>query len=167
MPKVLVVGYGNPLRGDDGVGWVVAEKLKELTLSEAVSIQTCIQLTPELAADLSEAEIAILIDARAEEPAGKILCQQVKPLPNPPSSSHHLNPSVLLSYAHQFFGKAPQTYLVSINGAEFGYQAHLSPQVQEAVHEAVKVIVELLRSVLTDSSQYAVLQRSSIGGLLS
>lgn len=148
MPKVFIVGYGNPLRGDDGVGWVVAEKLKELTLSEAVRIQTCIQLTPELAADLSEVEIAILIDARVEEPAGKISCQQVKPLPHLPSSSHHLNPSALLSYARQFFGKAPQTYLVSINGAEFRYQDHLSPQVQEAVHEAVKIIVELLRNFL-------------------
>lgn len=153
MPKVLIVGYGNPLRGDDGVGWVVAERLRELTLSEAVSIRTCIQLTPELAADLSEAEIAILIDVRAEEPAGKISCQQVKPLHYLPSSSHHLNPSALLSYTYQLFGKAPQTYLISINGTEFGYQAHLSPQVQEAVPKAVKVIVELLKSILTDSSQ--------------
>lgn len=151
MPKVLIVGYGNPLRGDDGIGWVVAEKLRELALSETVSIRTCIQLTPELAADLSEVEVAILIDARAGEPAGKISCQQVKPLPHLPSSSHHLNPSALLSYTHQFFGKAPQTYLISITGTEFGYQDHLSPQVQEAVQGAVKVIVELLRNILTDS----------------
>ena len=25
MNQILVIGYGNPLRGDDGVGWRVAE----------------------------------------------------------------------------------------------------------------------------------------------
>jgi len=50
MPKVLVVCYGNPLRGDDGVGWIVAEKLRQMSLPDFVAIQTHIQLTPELAA---------------------------------------------------------------------------------------------------------------------
>ena len=63
MPKVLVVCYGNPLRGDDGVGWIVAEKLQQRSLPDFVFIQTHIQLTPEQAADLSEADLAIFIDA--------------------------------------------------------------------------------------------------------
>ncbi|MCX7968872.1 MAG: hydrogenase maturation protease [Armatimonadetes bacterium] len=147
MPKVLIIGYGNPLRGDDGVGWVIAEKLRELLPQEIVAVKTGIQLTPELAADLSEAAIAVLVDARAGEPAGEIHCEQVEPLPTLPSSSHHFTPAALLSYALHFFGKAPQTFLVSINGAEFGFQEQLSPIVLNSVPKAVKVILEILRQL--------------------
>lgn len=147
MPKVLIIGYGNPLRGDDGVGWVIAEKLGELLPQEVVVVKTGIQLTPELAADLSEAEIVIFVDARVGEPAGEIQCEQVEPLPTLPSSSHHFTPSALLSYALHFFGKAPQTFLVSINGAEFGFQEQLSPIVLNSVPKAVKVILEILRQL--------------------
>ncbi|MCS7264806.1 MAG: hydrogenase maturation protease [Armatimonadetes bacterium] len=144
MPKVLIIGYGNPLRGDDGVGWVIAENLKETLSDEKVLIKTCIQLTPELAADLSDSDFAILIDARAEEPAGAISYQQVEPLPVLTSSSHHFTPASLLSYAYHLFGKAPKTYLVSINGAEFGYQERLSLPVQKAITKAIQIILEII-----------------------
>jgi len=153
MPKVVIIGYGNPLRGDDGVGWVVAKELQELLISDAITIKTCIQLTPELAADLCDAEIAILIDARAGEPAGAVFCEQVEPLPALPSSSHHFAPAALLSYAHHFFGKAPRTYLVSVNGAEFGYQEHLSPPVRKAIPKVVKFICSLIEQFVAEQCQ--------------
>jgi Ni,Fe-hydrogenase maturation factor len=42
--NVLVIGYGNPLRGDDRVGWVVAERLREVA---GVTAVTTHQLLPE------------------------------------------------------------------------------------------------------------------------
>lgn len=147
MPKALIIGYGNILRGDDGVGWAVAEKLKELLPQELVTVQTHIQLTPEMAADLSEVEFAVFIDAQDNEPPGAITCKPVEPLTiSPPSFSHHLTAAALLSLARHFFGKAPKAYLVSINGVDFGYREELSPPVQNAVIGAVETVLNLLTS---------------------
>jgi len=144
MPKALVVGYGNPLRGDDGVGWVVAEKLREILPDKQVLIRTCVQLTPELALDLSEVEVAVFIDAKCAEPVGSVECVSVSPSPVSQTFSHHFTPSTLLAYTQQFFGKAPQTFLVSVNGKDFGFQTQLSQPVQNAVPAVIKVVQDLL-----------------------
>lgn len=153
MPKTLIVGYGNPLRGDDGVGWVVAEKLREILPDEQVLIRTCIQLTPELASDLSEVEIAIFIDAKCAEPEGSVECVAVSPSPMSQTFSHHFTPSTLLAYGQQFFGKVPRTFLVSVNGKNFGFQTQLSQPVQDAIPAVIETVLNLLERADTNSGE--------------
>jgi hydrogenase maturation protease len=62
MPHVVVVGYGNPLRGDDGVGWRVAEAIAQ-RWADHVTIRVGQQLLPEWAADLADAQVVFIIDA--------------------------------------------------------------------------------------------------------
>jgi Ni,Fe-hydrogenase maturation factor len=74
---VLVIGYGNTLRSDDGVGWHAAALLagdRRLAGAEILAVH---QLTPELALDFSRASLVILIDASADDPPGTI---SVRPL---------------------------------------------------------------------------------------
>jgi hypothetical protein len=59
---VLVIGYGNTLRGDDGVGYQVAETVAEWQLPQVRSIAVH-QLLPELAADIAEVDLVIFVDA--------------------------------------------------------------------------------------------------------
>jgi hydrogenase maturation protease len=59
--RVMAIGYGNPLRSDDGAGQKVAEILSRWHVPQMRSISVH-QLTPELAALLAEAELAIFID---------------------------------------------------------------------------------------------------------
>lgn len=148
MPKVLIVGYGNPLRGDDGVGWVIAERLRRLLPPEIVTVQTHVQLVPELAVDLSKVDLVVFVDARAAEPFGAISCECVDPLLPSSAFSHHSTPNTLLAYAQQFFGKVPQAFLVSINGSDFGYREGLSPSVQASVPKAIEVISNLIGEFL-------------------
>ena len=49
---VLVIGYGNVLRSDDGVGWHVTERLASDARFASVTVLQRHQLTPELALDL-------------------------------------------------------------------------------------------------------------------
>jgi hypothetical protein len=58
----LVVGYGNTLRGDDGIGYRVAEAVAKWQLPQVRSIAVA-QLLPELAADIGEVEIVMFVDA--------------------------------------------------------------------------------------------------------
>lgn len=71
--RALLIGYGNPLRSDDGLGWRVAEALRtqveqqaatEATAqAQSLDIVTCQQLNPELAEAISRADLAIFVDA--------------------------------------------------------------------------------------------------------
>jgi hydrogenase maturation protease len=61
--RKLIIGYGNPLRGDDDVGWEAASRLAAALPSEAVHILAVHQLTPELAEAVSEADLLIFVDA--------------------------------------------------------------------------------------------------------
>ncbi|MFI5043071.1 MAG: hydrogenase maturation protease, partial [Acidimicrobiales bacterium] len=69
---VLVIGYGNTLRSDDGVGWHAAALLAEDPRLAGVEVLAVHQLTPELALDMSRATLVILIDAGADDPPGAI-----------------------------------------------------------------------------------------------
>ena len=60
---VLVIGYGNPLRGDDGAGWKAAELLAEDPRLAGAVVLARHQLTPELADDVSRASLVVLVDA--------------------------------------------------------------------------------------------------------
>jgi hydrogenase maturation protease len=48
MPGTLLIGYGNPLRGDDGLGWQVADQVAR-DADKSIKVVATHQLTPELA----------------------------------------------------------------------------------------------------------------------
>ena len=130
MSKTLVIGYGNPLRGDDGLGWRVAERLAERLPADQVEILTCQQLTPELAATLSRASFVLFIDASVQEPPGTFRLQSVQPAQLTPTTfSHHLTPGQLLTLSQQLYAAAPAAQLLSVGGLEFGAQEQLSASV--------------------------------------
>ena len=57
----LVIGIGNTLRGDDGVGWWLAQRAERWR--PAVQVRVVQQLTPELAAELAPVNRVLFIDA--------------------------------------------------------------------------------------------------------
>ena len=72
LTALLVIGYGNALRTDDGVGWHAARLLAgDPRLADVVVVAEH-QLAPELAFDLSLASLVVLLDASTETPAGTV-----------------------------------------------------------------------------------------------
>ena len=71
--NALIVGYGNPLRGDDGVGQAVARAFADEAAIDGVDAVACHQLTPELAERFAAAARVVLIDAAAGPEAGRRL----------------------------------------------------------------------------------------------
>ena len=126
--RSLVVGVGNPLREDDGVGWHLAEALAQ----DGVEVHTCHQLLPELAAELSQRDLVLFADARAEGPPGEVRCQPLA-AGTAPGHSHHLDAPGLLAWVQALYGHCPQAHLLSVVGASFGYREGLSPAVAAAL----------------------------------
>ncbi|NJK78526.1 MAG: hydrogenase maturation protease [Chloroflexaceae bacterium] len=111
-PPILIIGYGNPLRSDDGVGYYAACLLEASEWSgAAVAVVVCQQLTPELSSTLSEAGRVIFIDARAVHSAsdvGRIFYEPVQPDPAAsPNLTHHVTPAALLTWTALLYGGQP------------------------------------------------------------
>jgi Ni,Fe-hydrogenase maturation factor len=84
---VLIVGYGNSLRGDDGAGWHAATRLAADPRLTGARVLARHQLTPELAAEVASASLVVLVDATTDAPPGSVLLRRVHPtLPRPPGS---------------------------------------------------------------------------------
>jgi len=141
-PAVLIIGYGNPLRGDDGVGWRVAEKLEESLRRPDVRVMACHQLLPEMAEPISRAKLVIFIDASVADAPGEIACREIHPAAGADSAaelaSHDLGPPVLLATARQLFGQSADGVIFSVGGEDFGMGEQLSPKVLQAADELVK-----------------------------
>lgn len=138
---ILIIGYGNPLRRDDGVGWAVIEAIE----AQAPPDMTCLavhQLTPELSEGVANADLVMLIDASAEGEAGYIHVTPILPSKETiPIMTHHLSPCGLLDMARWLYGKAPFTLLITITGADFGIGEGLSDMVKGKVASLVNVIL--------------------------
>lgn len=114
---MLVLGYGNPGRGDDGLGPRIAEEVEALGLS-GVWADADYQLQIEDSVALSEADIAVFVDAARDGDDGFRVCR-LEPRPRTRFSSHMLDPEALLAITRQSFGSAPRAWLVAVRGYGF------------------------------------------------
>lgn len=146
MSEALVIGYGNTLRRDDGVGPKAAEALMGLWPPDLVHVEPCHQLFVEQAAALSETEHAVFIDAREAPDPGTIEVRELAPAPAEQAKlSHFLNPETLLAASKHFYGVCPRAHLVSVAGLDFGHGEGLSAAVEAAlpgVIDRVQALVE-------------------------
>jgi hydrogenase maturation protease len=127
--KRQVIGIGNSLRGDDGVGALLADQVG------GRSVQ---QLTPELAEELSQLEAVLFIDAWLA-PAGATP-QLVEVIPAGGAldcaaavDTHRLEPSQLLALCQVLYGCAPAAQLLQMPAYAFEHGTTLSAPLQAAL----------------------------------
>jgi len=144
--RVLIIAYGNPLRGDDGIAWQAAEELRRKFASNTeVSIICVHQLTPELAEDVSCAETVIFMDATQNEKTGKLACEQVALQPGALHLSHHLAQGEVLAFSNQLYGANPRGFLISIHGEHFDHGDTLSATAINALPQVVTTVTDLVK----------------------
>jgi hydrogenase maturation protease len=147
--RILVIGYGNPLRGDDGVGWIAAQRLADRVDPDRVGTMAVHQLMPELAETISRVDRVIFIDAAANQPAGYLSCRVVEPGESNRLMAHHLSPEGLLALSRRLFARCPQAHLLTVGGADFGHREDLSPAVERACEKLVAHLQEILKGVFS------------------
>jgi len=103
MGQALVIGFGNSLRGDDGVGLHLAAIATEISSSR---VRAVAQLTPELAPELAAAARVLFIDAWQQAGATPQL-QRLEPDGQVPAFSHQLSPLQLLALSSALYGAQP------------------------------------------------------------
>lgn len=151
-PKVnlLVIGYGNTLRSDDGVGPRVAEAIEELRWA-GVETLSCGLLTPELADPIAHARKVVFVDASVDLP--KTL--RLRPLSPADSSqilAHSADPRTLLALARDLFGSAPKAWWLTIPVEDLGVGEALSILAQKGFAEAIAKIKKIAQGKGVHSS---------------
>ena len=144
--NVLVIGYGNPIRGDDAVGPMAAERLERVVSSDKVQVLSRHVLTTELIVEVSEATLVIFIDAATDGPIGEVLCRPLTGDPHTAASmAHFFEPRELLAGARELYGHQPESFLVSVRGMSFDFAKYqLSPTVQDAMEPLLARILALI-----------------------
>jgi hydrogenase maturation protease len=134
MPHTLIIGYGNPLRGDDGFGWHAALRLRDLIHDAGLEILAVHQLTPELMEPVSRARRVIFIDAAVGEEPGKLTVATLTTTGGPaPVFTHFATPAGLLEGARSLYGAKPEALLVTVVGLDFEIGEELSEPVRLAL----------------------------------
>ena len=150
MARILVLGYGNPLRSDDGLGWQVAVQLFRTNQSAEVEVLPCHQLTPELAEPISKAATVLFIDCAKDQAPGEFRCEEIHWQRESVSFTHDLSPKALLDLASQLFGSSPRAFLLTICGECFATGEALSPCVSRQIPKLKARIHELIAESLAD-----------------
>ena len=138
----LVIGYGNTLRGDDGVGRRVAEAVAAWNLPQ-VRVLSVHQLTPELAEPLARARCVIFADAcvNGEE---QVQVRHLEPAERSSALGHSNGPSELLALARQLYGRCPDTWLITIPAVCTDFGEELSETTERGINTALQHIARLL-----------------------
>jgi hydrogenase maturation protease len=126
----LVIGIGNSLRGDDGVGALLAEQVG------GRSVQ---QLTPELAAELAELEEVLFIDAWLAPAGAAPRITAISPASGA-AESHRLEPSQLLAISQALYGHAPAAHLLQVPATLFEHGNALSVEIKAALPQALALM---------------------------
>lgn len=134
-----MVGVGSPLRTDDAVGRVVADRLAQHDLPD-VETQVVHQLAPELAAQWLGRRLVILVDADVD-----VTAPTLRPIAAPAGSgamSHHVDPAALLGLA-SLLGEPPMALeVLSLPVSDLALGTELSETADTVAERAVVLLRE-------------------------
>ena len=139
----LVIGYGNELRGDDGVGPKVAAAVEALHLT-GVRTLICQQLSPEHAEPVSQARLVVFVDAAVDAPR-EVQFRKLEPAGSSQLMAHAADPRTMLALARDVFGHCPEAWWLTIPAGNTGFSEELSPEARRGLEKAVKEIQNLCR----------------------
>jgi hydrogenase maturation protease len=151
VSPILVLGLGNPLLGDDGVGWRVAEECEK-------NFETRVEIDCHTGGGLSLMERlvgydrAILIDVltTGTEPIGTVHSFPLEELRNPATghlmSSHDTTLQNALDSARAMGVELPRVIrVVTVESPRvYDFEDELSPSVAAAVPHAAQIVEEIL-----------------------
>jgi hydrogenase maturation protease len=115
--SVLLIGYGNPGRRDDGLGPRLAAALEGRALP-GVTVESDYQLTVEDADTAARHEVVVFADA-AVAGTEPFYFRRIQAGGAPGFSSHSVAPPEVLALAEALFKKTPEAYALGIRGYEF------------------------------------------------
>jgi hydrogenase maturation protease len=150
--KVLVIGYGNPGRLDDGLGPAFVDALESLAIPN-VTFDADYQLTVEDAADLAGHDVVVFVDADASGPEPFYLRPVQAGGAEISFSTHHITPEAVVALGREMFDAHPDAYVIGIRGYEFNeFGQRLSDKAQANLSAALAHFQDIVNRDFADCS---------------
>lgn len=154
-----MIGYGNPDREDDGVAWHILRAITqrlglpspdsyEDEFPEFASIDFAfhLQLTPEMAEDISQYEYVCFIDAHTGNIPEPVRLIEVESEFQNSAFTHHLTPQSLMSMCENIYKMKPDAALLSVLGYRFLFTRQLSEEAASLVPQAVDLVWQWMKA---------------------
>ncbi len=140
MRKILLIGFGNEYRRDDGLGI----KLLDLINGDIEKIKVQ-ELTFDVAEVLKDYDVVIFIDASIDGEEVIIRKIEEKKIFSP--FTHHTSCEELLSWTRTLYGKNPDFYLLSLRGYDFDFGEELSEKAKENLKKGLDFLEKFLENI--------------------
>ncbi|MGQ9713590.1 MAG: hydrogenase maturation protease [Anaerolineae bacterium] len=166
MSGILVIGFGNLYRRDDGVGFFVVNALRERLglpplgeeddgyddLGREVDTLLLHQLVPDLAGTVAQYDLAVFVDAHVEPIVGPLHEEELEACPREALVPHQMHPCTVLALAHDLYGATTRGVLLSLQGHDFDFGTGLSPETSALVPRAVARLLALAGRAADDAT---------------
>ncbi|MBN1894697.1 hydrogenase maturation protease, partial [bacterium] len=144
--RILIHGYGNPGRRDDGLGVVFSERMEAWAAGRGLShIRTdCdYQLHIEDAAALAEADQVYFVDASRSD-IDSFRLSGVEPEVRPGFTGHSVTPGYVLHLCEALYGRRPACFLLEIRGTDWEMGEGLSVEAARNLEQAFEFLCRRL-----------------------
>lgn len=153
---MLIIGFGNTLRRDDGAGAAAARLLARdpRIAGGDVEVLERYQLLPEMALDIAEVSLVIFVDADVRGLPGSIELHDIDPATAarhdadargvPGASSHHVGGGELVALAAALTNRAPRAVAIGIGVVDLELGEGLSPAVEAALPRVADIVARLV-----------------------
>lgn len=147
--RVVIIGCGDPLHGDEAIAWEAARELCSLWAITSVLVRFCDRLTNELATAVAKADLVIFIGTNARDLPGRIASEHIHMLP-PPELNAPLEPAGLLGFVNDRFGVAPEAWRFTVGADRFSPGAGISDSVRAAMPGLLGQVSDLVSRRVAD-----------------
>ncbi len=159
--KILVIGLGNPILGDDGIGWVVAREVESHLGEFENNVEVdCLALGGlSLMERLVGYQSVILIDSlnTGQRPQGSVVTFTLEDLVDltygHTSAAHDASLKTALEMGRKLDAVLPADKDVHVVAVEaqhvYDFKEDLSPAIAAAIPSAVQQVFSLLKAIQT------------------
>ncbi len=144
--RILIYGYGNPGRQDDGLGIRLVERLEEWSVLkglDGVTFENNYQLNIEDAEAISDQELVIFADA-SEEEIDDFCFSKVDGKGKLSFTTHAASPGYIVKLCHELFQKEPCVFLLHIKGYEWDFKEGISDRALVNLDRAFEYLTPIL-----------------------
>lgn len=159
--KILVAGIGNRLRGDDGFGSFLAEKLLEKQLPSNVTVVDYGLASMKVIHDLPEYDVVIFLDAISKGyPPGTIYKVEIRPEDIEDlseedvqkgafiASYHELDLDLLLAVAKSWNFLPKKVLIIGVEPKDLSEKIGLSEELTNIFRKVEEIVLEEIKSIL-------------------
>jgi hydrogenase maturation protease len=152
-PKILIYGFGNPGRQDDGLGILLSETMETWAHEKElhnIETDSNYQLNIEDADRISAFDLVIFADATKEKINGYAFTS-LKASPKIDFTMHSVSPAFILNLCNEVYKKKPMAYLLHIKGFEWEFMKDMTPEASKNLRKAAEF---LEKQILKLSDKY-------------